>query len=1084
MSVHKETKVRNLIQQRGIVHVGSSRTASTDIGIVGEYTNSGTKYAGLFRDVDDGVWNLFDGLSASPFPTDAVNKGGAGFSLGTMALGQINANNIGSSITNGNLVIAANGTGKVILTSAQTSTAPTVNEDITNKSYVDAQFAQAQLGIVAKSSADARTTTELVVTASGSGVGKTLTSSANQDIADVSSSFDGVVLALNDRVLVVNQSVLRDNGIYLVASIGSVSTPWVLTRAVDADESPSGELTRGAFIFINGGATYQNSGWVLQGPFDTFAIDTVNGNQVWVQFSKEVMVSYTAVSTGTGAEVFKGTSGTEFQFRDLLATFNAGDANLFTATQGANDITFNFDQGKITGTGALVSGSIGSGFGAIATASNISGNALESASTLSFTGSTSVNGVVIPDNQSEALSIREGSNRYLSFVTTDGSERILADVSLQLGSGASQDADQAVISHATQRKLLAKNSARVRTVADLGATYSGGVLTGPIGLIFLSSALFDNVVPVLGDRILVMSQTNVTENGIYTVQSTGTIEPDTAWSLVRAKDADTSAKLASGSYIPVYEGATYAKTLWIITSTVEALDLSDVVFSEIGGARSTELNFIGANGENRLSIPDNFADALSVQEGSNKYLTFVTTNGAEKVLFGKPTDAPSATVGSFPTTSLGVVNRDYFNTRSVKNAVSCVSSIAVEATTSGLTLISTTNGSINDFPEYWDGIIFGGTPRRVLVWKQVDQKQNGIYDVTDLGSTVTPWVLTRSIDFNTSDHAPRGTTVQALLGDRYAGSVFVLALPVTTFGTDNIQFALHASGTDRLSFAGVNAANKITVESNFADALTVETRDGLSMLTFVTTTLGEKIVAGEAVELAKTLKFTGASGISKVQFGDNLASAIELASTDGLSYLRAVTTNGSERVEFDQDALFNSDVTVGGLAKTTFGEFQFANTNTANNKITVPVSLIDAFSVETSSGKYITINSAFSGNSGRVEVVKSLNAKSDLLVDGNSSVQGLQLGVAAVSANTTLSSTHNVINVTTGASDVTLTLPPVASHVGRVYKIAKADAGVGRVIIAPDTTNLIDGENLSFTLDAQYDYTRLTCHGVLGWFLH
>src|SRR5688500_8516970 len=109
MSVHKETKVRNLIQQRGLLHVGSAKTAETDIGLVGEYTDSGTKYAGLFRSNVDGIWKLFDGLTESPYSGDAVDAGGAAFALGTLEIGELTSDSITSATTNGDLTIDANG---------------------------------------------------------------------------------------------------------------------------------------------------------------------------------------------------------------------------------------------------------------------------------------------------------------------------------------------------------------------------------------------------------------------------------------------------------------------------------------------------------------------------------------------------------------------------------------------------------------------------------------------------------------------------------------------------------------------------------------------------------------------------------------------------------------------------------------------------------------------------------------------------------------------------------------------------------------------------------------------------------------
>ena len=44
-----------------------------------------------------------------------------------------------------------------------------------------------------------------------------------------------------------------------------------------------------------------------------------------------------------------------------------------------------------------------------------------------------------------------------------------------------------------------------------------------------------------------------------------------------------------------------------------------------------EITFNGATGENKINLQDNLADALSFQEGSNKYLTFVTTNSSESI---------------------------------------------------------------------------------------------------------------------------------------------------------------------------------------------------------------------------------------------------------------------------------------------------------------------------------------------------------------------------------------------------------------------------------------------------------------------
>ncbi len=87
-----------------------------------------------------------------------------------------------------------------------------------------------------------------------SGVGATLTNSGTQ----VALSIDGVSMNVNDRVLVWQQTSGLQNGVYVVTTVGSGSTNWVLTRAADADtagENNPDELGGGDYFFVQSGAT-------------------------------------------------------------------------------------------------------------------------------------------------------------------------------------------------------------------------------------------------------------------------------------------------------------------------------------------------------------------------------------------------------------------------------------------------------------------------------------------------------------------------------------------------------------------------------------------------------------------------------------------------------------------------------------------------------------------------------------------------------------------------------------------------------------------------------------------------------------
>lgn len=60
-----------------------------------------------------------------------------------------------------------------------------------------------------------------------------------------------------------------------------------------------------------------------------------------------------------------------------------------------------------------------------------------------------------------------------------------------------------------------------------------------------------------------------------------------------------------------------------------------------------DINFTGATTENLIKFPDNLANALSFMEGTNPYMTFITTDGSEAVVFGKVfTGITGSTIGN------------------------------------------------------------------------------------------------------------------------------------------------------------------------------------------------------------------------------------------------------------------------------------------------------------------------------------------------------------------------------------------------------------------------------------------------------
>lgn len=154
---------------------------------------------------------------------------------------------------------------------------PTAASDAANKSYVDSLAA----GLDPKASVRAATTAALPASTydnGASGVGATLTADANGALP----AQDGITLVVGNRLLVKNQAAALQNGIYTVTQVGDGSNPFILTRALDQDGSPSNEVSGGNFTFVEAGTTQEGSGWVV-----VFDGDIVVGTDAisWTQFS-------------------------------------------------------------------------------------------------------------------------------------------------------------------------------------------------------------------------------------------------------------------------------------------------------------------------------------------------------------------------------------------------------------------------------------------------------------------------------------------------------------------------------------------------------------------------------------------------------------------------------------------------------------------------------------------------------------------------------------------------------------------------------------------------------------------------------
>jgi hypothetical protein len=209
----------------------------------------------------------------------------------------LNAQTTATASANNSTIVLRDGSANTAINQITLGADPTSAMQAVTKQYADSIAS----GIHAHEAVKAATTANLSATyangtsdaSGGLGIGATLTASANGAI-----SIDSYSAALNDRILVKNQTTQTQNGIYQVTTVGDGSTAWVLTRADDNNNSPAGEMKQGDFVFVLNGTVNANMGFVMTAvgtsnhPKDAIKIGT--DNVVYTQFTGAASITATA----------------------------------------------------------------------------------------------------------------------------------------------------------------------------------------------------------------------------------------------------------------------------------------------------------------------------------------------------------------------------------------------------------------------------------------------------------------------------------------------------------------------------------------------------------------------------------------------------------------------------------------------------------------------------------------------------------------------------------------------------------------------------------------------------------------------
>ena len=237
-----------------------------------------------------------------------------------------NASLTNSSLTVGTTNIALGASSLTLggLTSVAVTQDPTTALQLATKQYVDGLVAT---GIHFHTPVRVESPTALNATynqpgGAGDGVGATLTNAGTQAALVI----DGVTLSVSDRVLVYTQANATQNGVYVVTSVGSVSTNWVLTRSSDTNTygiaGPT-TLSEGSTFFVQQGTTgagetytCNTQGVIIFGATNITFVQ-VSASQIYTG-TAPINVSGTVISLTTVPADLGGTGQSSYAVGNLL----------------------------------------------------------------------------------------------------------------------------------------------------------------------------------------------------------------------------------------------------------------------------------------------------------------------------------------------------------------------------------------------------------------------------------------------------------------------------------------------------------------------------------------------------------------------------------------------------------------------------------------------------------------------------------------------------------------------------------------------------------------------------------------------
>jgi hypothetical protein len=206
----------------------------------------------------------------------------------------------------------------------------------------------------------------------------------------------------------------------------------------------------------------------------------------------------------------------------------------------------------------------------------------------------------------------------------------------------------------------------------------------------------------------------------------------------------------------------------------------------------------------------------------------------------------------------------------------------------GATLTATANGALT---------VDGYTPAvgdRILVKNEVAGANNGLYDVTQVGSGATPYILTRNVYMDAPAEFPGAFIPVEDAGTTNANSLWLCTNTVApTVGTTAITFTQLNKGTDLQPGTGITiTGNTVAISATYVGQASITTLGTVTTGTWQATAIAVAYGGTGAATAPAARANLGAVGKYTATIGDAAATTITITqATHGLA------TNGSMHAE-------------------------------------------------------------------------------------------------------------------------------------------------------------------------------------------